>query len=506
MRGRIAAQLLLVALMAGCDSLTTQEYTSPDGRYRARFPGTPKIQHQMVPTPAGPVTAAMAISEEGSRSLRMVMYADYPATLVNDGNKGAILDGFCGGWSQKIKATVRSQAPTAIAGHPGRELRFEMPDVKGRGRTRVYLVGRRIYQVMILGTDVSDGTMQGFLDSFALLGGTPPPTGPELAAGPVPPPIGPTGVAPPGRPGGPPGKSPMGPRSGPGGPASPNFPAGPRRLVPPSPPGGLTGPRWAGPGIPTGPRSVLASPPVARDAPRTGSTTPAAESEPGPPADRTLAFYDIPEPASAPIEVDIPGPGPKPGAIGAHSPLLIPAGPGTDEAPEPRPQRKPRPRPEPAPPPRPSAGGQGSNEIPTFLIPTSGGASIVAFDWLGRDDDYVGTDGRRIAPGGGKDEHFRLALALPPAAIIQEITIIGGGDLRWTTRASARVWPIAVVANRIPRNRGQSLSLGPFSGSWTLDLYAESHETVRPGQDFGVEVVVLLGGKKHQLSARCRRA
>jgi hypothetical protein len=95
---------------------------------------------------------------------------------------------------------------------------------------------------------------------------------------------------------------------------------------------------------------------------------------------------------------------------------------------------------------------------------------------------------------------------LPATSIIEEITITGGGVLRWTTKPSAKFWPVAVVANQELKNRrGQSLRVGAFSGRWTFDLYVESHGSVRPHQDFGVEVVIFIQGTRHHLTARCRR-
>jgi hypothetical protein len=151
--------------------------------------------------------------------------------------------------------------------------------------------------------------------------------------------------------------------------------------------------------------------------------------------------------------------------------------------------------------------GHESNEVPTLLTASSGGASIVSFDWIDRDDNVVGMSGRMIAAGGGKDEHFRLVMDFPAAATIEEIKITGGGVLHWTTKPSARFWPVGVVANHELKNpgRAQSLRLGSFSGHWTFDLYTESHGTVRAGQAFGVEVVVLIGRTRHQLTARCQR-
>ena len=78
MRGRIAAQILLAIVAAGCSGVVNQEYTSPEGRYRAQFPGKPKLSEQPpIMTPVGPVVEKNATSETWS-TVRFVSYADYP--------------------------------------------------------------------------------------------------------------------------------------------------------------------------------------------------------------------------------------------------------------------------------------------------------------------------------------------------------------------------------------------------------------------------------------------
>jgi hypothetical protein len=117
----------------------------------------------------------------------------------------------------------------------------------------------------------------------------------------------------------------------------------------------------------------------------------------------------------------------------------------------------------------------------------------------------VGTSGRVFGPDGGHDEHYRLVLDLPPAATIEEIAIMGGAELRWTTRPSTLFGPVAVFANQQSVNRGQSLRLGTYSGRWTFDLYVESDAGIRPGHVFGIEVVLFIRGTRHHLTARCQR-
>jgi hypothetical protein len=174
----------------------------------------------------------------------------------------------------------------------------------------------------------------------------------------------------------------------------------------------------------------------------------------------------------------------------------VPVTPPVTTAPEPAPVTEVRPSPR---------GGRESTEVPVLLKPSAAGATILSFDWLDQKDDQVGTSGRTFEADGGKDEHYRLVLDLPAAAVVEEIVITGGGVLRWTTKPSTRFGPVAVFTEHRPVIRGQTLRVGTFSGQWTFDLYVASHNTVRPDQVFGVEVVMLIRGNRHSLTARCQR-
>ena len=94
-----------------------------------------------------------------------------------------------------------------------------------------------------------------------------------------------------------------------------------------------------------------------------------------------------------------------------------------------------------------SPSGRESTEVPALLKPSSGGATIVSFDWLDRDDDHVGTRAGRSAPAAARTS---IPARHRPA---------GRGDHRGDhhhrrRRAAGRPspaprsWPVAVVANQ----------------------------------------------------------
>jgi hypothetical protein len=328
MRGWIAVPLLIAAMAAGCGGLITQEYTSTDGRYRAAFSGEPKIQEKPVPIPGGMVVAQLAICEDRLGTARVVLYADYPPDLIQRGNTDAGLEGACQGMAREGRLTLLSEKTIAMNGHPGREVNFESQP----GSPGAKFTGRaRLYLVGNRLYQVFIAGRPGVIQSDTL-----------------------------------------------------DAFLNSFKLLdqPPAP---------AEARVADGPRAVAPSPllpaAVCPSAPRPTPPAPA----PGP--SNALAFYEIPEPASAPIEADGPTADDRPPLPpeAPPSPLLTPARPGRGPAtpPQPSPRAEPPPRPAPTPPARTAPSDRAPDEIPTLLTPASGGATILAFDWVGRDDDYA---------------------------------------------------------------------------------------------------------------------
>jgi hypothetical protein len=597
MRRRIVAQILLAVLAAGCDRRAVLDYASPEGRYRVQFTGKPKLQEEPVGTVLGPVTAKIAWTEDWAGTVRRVMYADYPPGLIRLGNRDERLDIACQGMAADFRLAIVQKQTISINGHPGRDVSLESQSARAGakiiGRARLYLVDDRLYEVYMAGRSdrIEPGSMEEFLNSFALLDQGPGPAGPGVPG--VPPPV----VPPPAQ------------RPGPA--ANPRARPGPRAGAPlafyniPEP---ASAPIEAGvPGIGSTPGNGY------RGSDATGlgrSPAPAAMSSAGGASIRSFKWLDedadvvggygdaaradgtrdqhfrielelppnsiiesvvvtsggfhrwVTQPSDRywPIAIHqegrpvsrshVPQVGAYSGAQvfdlyfntgigigsgtpfdlevvltidgnrvelkshcnrpeGAAAPLAMarppamqgPTSPGPGPTADPGDQPQPQPQAED----RPARRDAESNEVPTLLRASSGGATIVSFDWIDQAEDVVGMSGRLIAPGGGKDEHFRLVMDLPAAANIEEIAITGGGVLHWTTKPSARFWPVGVVVNQELKNRAQRLRLGGFSGHYTFDLYAESHNTVRPGQAFGVEIVVFISNTRHHLTARCQR-
>jgi hypothetical protein len=94
--------------------------------------------------------------------------ADEPAALTEQRLDGA-RDGAIG----KVRGKLLKNQPIIMAGkYPGREFTASLSEpANGLVRARIWLVGKRLYQVMVIGTDTYAGSTSStdFLDSFRLI-------------------------------------------------------------------------------------------------------------------------------------------------------------------------------------------------------------------------------------------------------------------------------------------------------------------------------------------------
>jgi hypothetical protein len=83
----------------------------------------------------------------------MAAYNDYPEFVVSSSDVGNMLDGARDGAVSNVGGTLLSENQIRLQGYPGRELWIEA-DVDGQeglARARIFLVGRRMYQILVAG-------------------------------------------------------------------------------------------------------------------------------------------------------------------------------------------------------------------------------------------------------------------------------------------------------------------------------------------------------------------
>lgn len=170
MRRKPTAVMFLLVFLVGCQQATWNEFKSPQGEFSILIPGTPTKQTRSVETPSGPLEAHMFLAEQGDVAY-MVAYSDYPTMVIRDRSSKLILDGARDGAVANAHGTLVRESVVSLNGNHGRELEIEPAGGKVTIQARIFLVGHRLYQVMVLtpkGTDFTEDVRK-FLDSFTLL-------------------------------------------------------------------------------------------------------------------------------------------------------------------------------------------------------------------------------------------------------------------------------------------------------------------------------------------------
>jgi TM2 domain-containing membrane protein YozV len=149
-------------------------FSSEEGGFSVLFPGTPNENSQSVQTAAGPIELTMFLFEDGTGAY-LVGYSDYPDKIIASASSEQLLDNAIRGGMGNTGGILVGQESIAIDGYPGKEISFRVPSSRqmpggGKGMARYYLMGNRLYQVLIVtGADRDRKDFVRFLDSFRLL-------------------------------------------------------------------------------------------------------------------------------------------------------------------------------------------------------------------------------------------------------------------------------------------------------------------------------------------------
>ena len=166
----------LLVFMPGCGGSTKLEfYSNEPGNFRVLVAGKPASSSKGMASPAGEFTMNTIESVDGDQIRRIVVYGDIPAPIIQSSSPSALLDGGIRGMNGKAEWAVQRKGEITLDGHPGREVRFRVnsPDSseKGMGAARIFLVGNRLYQAIMVGaaSKVSEEELDHFVKSFELL-------------------------------------------------------------------------------------------------------------------------------------------------------------------------------------------------------------------------------------------------------------------------------------------------------------------------------------------------
>lgn len=143
-------------------------YVSKDGKFKVKFPGTPEVTSQMVPTDAGEIEMFTYIYEKSATEAYMVAYGDYPSALIDGADPYELLEASRDGALETSK--IEDNKDMKVNGFPA--IRTKAIDVEQNFYYiyEVILAKNRLYQVMIVrdGDYPSDSVVSDFVDDFEI--------------------------------------------------------------------------------------------------------------------------------------------------------------------------------------------------------------------------------------------------------------------------------------------------------------------------------------------------
>lgn len=148
-------------------------YASKEGDYEVHLPGEPSVERQEVNTRVGPLQMQKASVDRGEGGYA-VSFLDYPGEATSDVER--FLDEEVVRSIARFGGRLIEKKTLTVDGHQAREVTFGVPDSVvaggGRSRTRLVLVGSRLYAVSVTGTKgfVERNEAEKFFRTFRLKG------------------------------------------------------------------------------------------------------------------------------------------------------------------------------------------------------------------------------------------------------------------------------------------------------------------------------------------------
>jgi hypothetical protein len=162
----VGGLFVVLLFLSGCSKPEFKEFRCAGGRFKVQMPGTPKEQQQEV---SG--ITLKSYSVENWTGAYAVAYADIPHSFGELGGKmTAMLDGAENGMVKNVNAKLLRSSEVKLANKfVGREVKAELPN-KGLVLARIFIINRRLYQVVVTGTRewVASADATKFLDSLVI--------------------------------------------------------------------------------------------------------------------------------------------------------------------------------------------------------------------------------------------------------------------------------------------------------------------------------------------------
>jgi hypothetical protein len=159
---------LVLALALPAVAEENKDYTSKAGKFSAAFPGKPKEQEV---TAAGATGQSVTLEAKGGAYT--VTYVDLPDAAADALKTPEAIELVLGATRDaavtQMKGKVIDDDKIKLDGNVGRDFKVELPEKKMM-RNRMFIVGKRLYQVMVVGSKefVEADASEKFLKTFKL--------------------------------------------------------------------------------------------------------------------------------------------------------------------------------------------------------------------------------------------------------------------------------------------------------------------------------------------------
>ncbi|MBN1457745.1 MAG: hypothetical protein JW912_07835 [Sedimentisphaerales bacterium] len=159
-----------ISLFSGGEELEAfEDYQSSRGRFTVSFPGEPEEGVQTLTSHDGDFDLYMY--NAGSKKISFaVAYVDYPDSVFKKRSVKEMLDGAVDGAVNNVGGKLIDEIEVEYEGYPGREIEVSIASEKAIIRARIYLVDKRLYQLMVIGKEdqVTESRVYDFFDSFVI--------------------------------------------------------------------------------------------------------------------------------------------------------------------------------------------------------------------------------------------------------------------------------------------------------------------------------------------------
>jgi hypothetical protein len=171
MKKMVAVVILALLTLSGCNDSDWLSFSTYEGGFSIEAPDNFQEKNIVVKSVIGPLKFKIYLLEM-EQAVYLVGYSDYPDSIIEVKTPDELLQFATEGAIKNLKGEVKKDTEISLGKHPGREVVIVIPKVENEHRLRLYLVGKRLYQlsVFIPEGQVVEADPERFFNSFRLLG------------------------------------------------------------------------------------------------------------------------------------------------------------------------------------------------------------------------------------------------------------------------------------------------------------------------------------------------